>query len=104
MREREGKGSGVARGVYVGSSAPNPYTSAPTLYLILCSFIACQLIHRNYTCIHFHYTATACNKYAGSYIHKLSTWYITYYIISKYSLAVCIHLRQCSHLCLLAPS
>jgi hypothetical protein len=36
------RSSGVARAVHVGSSAPSPYTSAPTLYLTLCGFIACQ--------------------------------------------------------------
>jgi hypothetical protein len=58
------------QGVHVGSSAPDLYTSAPTLYLTLCIlivYLAYQLTHYN-TGIHFYYsnTVTASNKNADS--------------------------------------
>jgi hypothetical protein len=38
--------SGIARGVHVGSSAPNPYTSAPTLLQQPVTSVLVLYIHR----------------------------------------------------------
>ena len=46
--------NGVARGVHVGSFAPNPCTYAPILCMTLCSFVEPITV-----CIVFHYTITA---------------------------------------------
>ena len=46
--------SGVARGVHVGSLAPNPCTCAPILCMTLCIFVEPVTV-----CIIFHYTVTA---------------------------------------------
>ena len=67
--------SGVARGVHVGSSAPNPYTSAPILCRCRLVFLPKSIKVLTH-CMCFYYTATASNIYAGTYTQ---TFYMEQY-------------------------
>ena len=83
-----------ARGVHVGSFAPNPCTCAPIL--CMCCFIVCPIACHSTMYSMFHYTVTAssvtCHVYHYTvYVEQYQVINSTMYY-SRFPLALCIHL------------
>ena len=63
----DNQGNSVARVVHVGSSAPSPYASVPTLCMH--SFLVYPAYYVKALTCTFYYTVTASNKYADTFTY-----------------------------------